>query len=82
NACSPEAVTNAGFTAALGRALKRPAVLPVPPFALKLVLGEAATMLLSGQRCVPAALQALGFAFEHPDLDRALADIVPALKKA
>ena len=82
NACSPGAVTNAGFTAALGRALKRPAVLPVPPFALRLVLGEAATMLLSGQRCVPAALQALGFAFEHPDLDRALADIVPALKKA
>lgn len=82
NACSPGAVTNAGFTAALGRALKRPAVLPVPPFALRLVLGEAASMLLSGQRCVPAALQALGFAFEHPDLDRALADIVPALKKA
>ena len=82
NACSPEAVTNAGFTAALGRALKRPAVLPVPALALRLVLGEAATMLLAGQRCAPAALQALGFAFEHPDLDRALADIVPALKNA
>ena len=82
NACSPEAVTNDGFTASLARALKRPAFLPVPPFALRLVLGEAAAMLLSGQRCVPAALQALGFVFEHPDLDRALADIVPALKKA
>ncbi|GAB6110302.1 TIGR01777 family oxidoreductase [Desulfomicrobium salsuginis] len=81
NACAPEAVTNAGFTASLARALKRPAVLPVPPFALRLVMGEAAAMLLSGQRCVPAALQALGFAFEHPNLDRALADIVPALKK-
>jgi uncharacterized protein (TIGR01777 family) len=82
NACSPQAVTNAGFTAALGRALKRPAVLPVPASALRVVLGEAATMLLTGQRCVPAALQAMGFAFEHPDLDRALAGIVPALKKA
>lgn len=82
NACSPEAVTNAGFTAALGRALKRPAVLPVPALALRLVLGEAATMLLAGQRCAPAALQALGFAFELPGLDRALTDIVPALKTA
>lgn len=81
NACAPEVVTNAGFTASLARVLKRPAVLPVPPFALRLVMGEAAAMLLSGQRCVPAALQALGFAFEHPNLDRALADIVPALKK-
>ena len=80
NACSPRPVTNADFTAALGRALKRPAVLPVPAPALRLVMGEAATMLLTGQRCAPAALHALGFGFDHPDLDESLADIIPSLK--
>ena len=79
NACSPRPVTNAEFTAALGRALKRPAFLPVPAPALRLVMGEAATMLLTGQRCAPAALHALGFGFAHADLDEALADIVPTL---
>jgi NAD dependent epimerase/dehydratase family enzyme len=39
-------------------------------------------MLLTGQRCVPAALKALGFTFAHPDLDKALADVIPALKTA
>ena len=82
NACAPEAVTNAAFTRALGRALKRPAVLPVPALALRLLLGETAGMLLTGQRCVPAALQSLGFSFEYPDLERALSDIVATLKAA
>lgn len=82
NACSPDPVTNARFTAALARALKRPAILPVPAPALRLIMGEAAEMLLTGQRCVPAALGALGFTFAHPDLDKALADVIPALKTA
>ena len=82
NACSPDPVTNASFTAALARALKRPAILPVPAPALRLIMGEAAEMLLTGQRCVPAALKALGFTFAHPDLDKALADVIPALKTA
>lgn len=82
NACAPGAVTNAGFTAALARALGRPAVLPVPAFALRLLLGEAASMLLAGQRCVPAALQARGFTFDYPDLGLALADIIPAIRAA
>ena len=80
NACSPQAVTNAEFTAALGRALKRPAVLPVPAPVLRLVMGEAAEMLLTGQRCVPRALQEQGFEFAHPDLDRALADIISEMR--
>jgi uncharacterized protein (TIGR01777 family) len=81
NACSPQAVTNAEFTAALGRALKRPAILPVPAPLLRLVMGEAAGMLLSGQRCVPKALLENGFEFSHPDLDRALADIICETRK-
>jgi uncharacterized protein (TIGR01777 family) len=81
NACSPQPVTNARFTAALAGALGRPAFLPVPAPALRLLMGEAATMLLTGQRCVPAALQAMGFTFTYPDVDKALADIVAARKK-
>jgi uncharacterized protein (TIGR01777 family) len=80
NACAPEPVTNASFTAALAAALKRPAFLPVPAFALSLVLGEAASMLLTGQRCRPAALERLGFTFDFPRIEEALADIIPAFK--
>ena len=76
NACAPHPVTNAEFTRALGRALGRPAVLPVPGFVLKLALGEAATMLLGGQRCLPGRLDDLGFGFEHPRLDAALMSLV------
>ncbi len=82
NACAPEPVTNAEFTKALAAALKRPAVLPVPPFALGLAMGEAAGMLLTGQRCVPAALERLGFTFAFPRIADALADIIPAFKTA
>ena len=82
NACAPEPVTNAHFTASLAAALKRPAFLPVPAFALSLVLGEAASMLLTGQRCKPAALERLDFAFDFPRIEGALADIIPAFKAA
>jgi uncharacterized protein len=80
NACAPEPVTNANFTRALAAALKRPAFLPVPAFALSLVLGEAASMLLTGQRCKPEALERLGFTFDFPRIEQALADIIPAFK--
>lgn len=74
NATAPHPVTNAAFTTALGRALHRPAVLPVPAFALRLLLGDMATMLLTGQRVLPAAATARGFSFRFPTLDAALAD--------
>lgn len=80
NACAPEPVTNAVFTAALAKILKRPAALPVPAFILSLALGEAAGMLLTGQRCRPAALERLGFTFDFPRIEGALADIVPSFK--
>ncbi|MGY1844097.1 TIGR01777 family oxidoreductase [Modestobacter sp. SYSU DS0875] len=74
NLTGPAPVTNAEFTAALGRAVHRPAVLPVPGPALHLVLGEFAEVgVLAGQRAVPAALEAAGFQHTHTDVDAALA---------
>jgi uncharacterized protein (TIGR01777 family) len=76
NLTSPNPVTNAGFTAALARALRRPAVFPVPAFALRLVLGEMADeALLASQRVQPEKLLKAGFPFAHPQLDEALAQI-------
>jgi uncharacterized protein len=74
NVVAPNPVTNAEFTSALGRAVHRPAVLPVPGPALRLVFGRemAGEMLLSGQRAVPRALEAAGHVFAHPVIDDAL----------
>jgi uncharacterized protein len=72
NASAPEPVTNRDFSKALGRALHRPAVAPVPAFALKLLYGDMSEIVLSGQRAVPAKAQSLGYAHRHPELDEAL----------
>jgi uncharacterized protein len=72
NATSPNPVTNADFTRALGRVLRRPAVLPVPAIGLRLLLGEMATMLLTGQRVLPAVAQRLGYAWRQPEVPAAL----------
>lgn len=74
NGVAPEPVRNAAFARALGHALGRPAVLPVPPFALRLLLGRerADQMLLASQRAVPERLLSSGFRFETPALDAAL----------
>jgi len=77
NLTSPNPVTNAGFTAALARALRRPALLPVPAFALRLALGEMADeALLASQRVQPEKLLNTGFHFAHPQLDEALAAVL------
>ncbi|MCA9614329.1 MAG: TIGR01777 family oxidoreductase [Myxococcales bacterium] len=78
NAVAPEAVTNAEFTKALGRAVKRPTFLPVPRFAAKLAFGSelAEEALLASARVVPEVLTERGFAWRFPSLDRALADCV------
>jgi len=73
NGAAPEPVTNRDFSRALGRALHRPAVAPVPALALRLLYGEMAQIVTSGQRAVPARPLAGGYAFAHPDLDEALA---------
>jgi uncharacterized protein (TIGR01777 family) len=76
NVSAPEPATNADFSHALGRALGRPAVLPVPGFALHVLYGEMAEIVTTGQRAIPSALRDLGYAFKHPELDEALRDVV------
>ena len=74
NVTSPQPVRNREFARALGRALHRPAIFPVPAFALRLVFGQMAEeVLLAGQRVVPRRTEAEGFAFARPELDAALA---------
>jgi uncharacterized protein (TIGR01777 family) len=72
NATSPEPPRQGEFVKALGRALGRPALVPTPAVALRLALGEMATLVLDGQRAVPRAALAAGYGFRHPDLDGAL----------
>ncbi len=72
NGTAPEPVTNAVFSKALGRALGRPAVLPVPGFAIRAIYGEMAEIVTEGQRAVPAAAERLGYSFKQPELDEAL----------
>lgn len=72
NAVAPGAVTNAEFTRTLGKVIHRPTFMTVPAFALRTVFGELASALLEGQRATPAALESLGFSFEHPELQPAL----------
>jgi len=77
NAVAPEPVTNAAFTAALARALRRPAYWTVPAFVLRATLGEMADeMLLAGARVIPAKLRDAGFRFEQPRLEAALQALV------
>jgi uncharacterized protein len=72
NATAPEPVTNKTFSKALGRALHRPAVAPIPGAAIRLLYGDMAEIVTKGQRVVPRRTLELGYAFEHPDLDEAL----------
>ncbi|MBA3433159.1 MAG: TIGR01777 family protein, partial [Actinobacteria bacterium] len=73
NLASPNPVTSAHFVKALGRALHRPTVFPLPAFAVKAAFGEMGeAVLLEGQRVLPARLLDAGFAFSYPELDSAL----------
>ncbi|HYD10001.1 MAG TPA: TIGR01777 family oxidoreductase [Acidimicrobiales bacterium] len=74
NLCAPTPVTNADFAKTLGRVLRRPAVLPVPSFGPRLVVGKelAVTLLEESKRAVPARLESSGYAFAHPTLETAL----------
>ena len=76
NLTAPNPVRNREFSSALGRALGRPALLPTPPLALKLMLGEGAGVLLASQRILPTRTLELGYHFEHSDIDSALADLI------
>ncbi|MGN6217659.1 MAG: TIGR01777 family oxidoreductase [Solirubrobacterales bacterium] len=77
NATAPEPATNKEFSKALGRALNRPAIVPVPGYVLDLKFGrEFGQVLRGGQRVVPQRALELGYEFKHPDLDEALGDLV------
>jgi uncharacterized protein len=76
NACAPEPVTNRDFSRALGRALHRPAFAPVPALAVRLLYGDMAEIVTTGQRAVPMRALEHGYAFRHTDLEQALRDAV------
>ncbi len=76
NAAVPNPPTQAEFARTLARTLGKPARLPAPPFALKLLLGEKADLLLNGQRAIPNALRARAFKFRFTELDKALANLI------
>lgn len=75
NGTAPEPVTNREFAKSLAASLKRPALLTTPAFALKLLFGEMAGLLLTGQRVLPKRALAEGFVFRHPTLVSALGDL-------
>jgi uncharacterized protein len=72
NATAPDPATNKEFSRTLGRVLHRPALAPVPGFAIRALYGEMAAIVVTGQRAVPVRTQALGYRFEHPELGEAL----------
>jgi hypothetical protein len=77
NTVAPNPVSNAEFTTTLASVLKRPAIFPMPAFAVRLIFGQMGTELfLASQRVEPAKLAASGYQFQHPDLKNALQEIL------
>jgi uncharacterized protein (TIGR01777 family) len=76
NGVAPEAVRNTEFTRELASAVRRPAILPVPGFALKLLFGEMSEILLASQRIGPKVAEDAGFMFGHPELRGALRNLL------
>jgi uncharacterized protein (TIGR01777 family) len=76
NGTAPNPVTNREFGKALGRALHRPAFMPMPGFVMRALFGEVAGVVLTGQRVLPKQALKLGYQFQFPTIDAALADIL------
>jgi uncharacterized protein len=72
NLAAPDPATNTELSKALGRVLRRPAFMPVPGFAVKVLYGDMASIVTTGVRMVPRRLEELGYAFRQPDLEDAL----------
>src|SRR5262245_8893612 len=72
NAVAPKPATNIEFTSSLARVLRRPAIVPLPAFALRLALGEMGSLLLESARVVPERLRQTGYRYRRPELDDAL----------
>jgi uncharacterized protein (TIGR01777 family) len=76
NFTAPNPVTNRQFSHTLGRVLHRPSVFPTPRLGLRVVVGEAADVIATGQRVLPRRAQELGYAFQFPDVEGALRDVL------
>ncbi len=76
NLAAPQPVTNRQFARTLGKVMRRPSIVPAPAFAMRLALGETASVLLTGQRAIPARLAEMGFAFKFVELEDALRDVL------
>jgi uncharacterized protein len=74
NVTAPEPATNTELSKTLGRVLRRPAFAPVPGLAVKVLYGEMAEIVITGQRAVPGRLEELGYRFRWPELEAALRD--------
>ncbi len=82
NLTAPEPVSMSEFARQLGKALRRPAVLPAPTFVLKALLGEMSELLLTGQKVLPQALLSAGYRFRYPALEPALKDLAAPAKRS
>jgi uncharacterized protein (TIGR01777 family) len=80
NGTAPHPVTNKEFAKAFGKVLGRPAFAPTPAIALRLMLGEVAEVVTTGQRVMPRRAQALGYEFQFPTIDQALSDLIARAK--
>lgn len=76
NFCSPNPVRNRDLAKALGKVLSRPAFMTAPAFMVRLVLGEFGSVLLEGQRVLPAEILKHGFSFRYPEIMGALEDLI------
>ncbi|HZV11625.1 MAG TPA: TIGR01777 family oxidoreductase [Candidatus Kapabacteria bacterium] len=76
NLSAPEPATMKEFARALGKAMHRPSLFPVPGFVLKVMLGKMSSLVLEGQRAVPKKILAAGYVFKFPQLDAALRDVL------
>ncbi|MGV8112673.1 MAG: TIGR01777 family oxidoreductase [Lentimicrobium sp.] len=76
NLTAPGVTDNQGYTSALGRVLRRPVFIPVPALALRLLFGEGASALTTGQKAVPERLLKVGFTFRFPEVEGALRDLL------
>ncbi len=76
NISAPQPCTYREFARTLGKVIRRPSIVQVPGFAMRLVLGEMAGLILTGQRAIPARLAKMGFAFKFVELEIALRDVL------
>ena len=72
NAVAPDPISNREFARALGRSLRRPAMIPVPAFVLRMLFGEGAGPLMTGQRAIPKRARGMGYCFRYPSIMSAL----------